>query len=273
VLGVRLQPLGVRDAGELKRASDAAVREKADALLVVRDTILQTLARQITDFAARHRLPAIYGGLLLVEAGALISYGSNVTTCFAESVATWTRSSRGRASRSSHRATHQVRAGDRPQNCQGARFGHTAVATAGPRPGHRVTSAGVLAEAARRPRARTAHNIEVMMRHCRAGLHVVAILVLTGCSRLASVPPDAWRMLAAVLLTVVSCWLTHRIVDHYWRTPDADEPPIDTRLLPRSPWYLPPFDWEWTLASSLSIFKFTVGVGWLIAWLWFFLDS
>ena len=78
VLGVKVQPLAVRDAGELKRAFDAAVRERADALLVVRDTILQTLGRQITDFSARHRLPAIYGGLLFVEAGALISYGANI---------------------------------------------------------------------------------------------------------------------------------------------------------------------------------------------------
>jgi putative ABC transport system substrate-binding protein len=78
VLGVKVQPLGVRDAGKLRRAFDAAVRERADALLVVRDTILQALGRQITDFAARHRLPAIYGGLLFVEAGALISYGANI---------------------------------------------------------------------------------------------------------------------------------------------------------------------------------------------------
>jgi putative ABC transport system substrate-binding protein len=78
VMGMRLQPVGVRDVGGLKEAFDAVLRERADALLVVRDTVLQTGRRQITEFAARNHLPAIYGGLLFVDAGALISYGANI---------------------------------------------------------------------------------------------------------------------------------------------------------------------------------------------------
>jgi len=77
-LGVKLQPLAVRDSGDLKLAFDAAARESADALLVVRDAIFTAMRHQITDFAARHRLPAIYGGISFVEAGAMISYGANI---------------------------------------------------------------------------------------------------------------------------------------------------------------------------------------------------
>ena len=78
VLGVKLQPLAVRDSGDLKMAFDAATRERADALLVVREASFTAIQQQIADFAARHRLPAIYGGLVYVETGALISYGSNI---------------------------------------------------------------------------------------------------------------------------------------------------------------------------------------------------
>ena len=77
-LGVKLQPLAVRDSGDLKMAFDAATRERADALLVVREATFLAMRQHITDFAARHRLPAIYGGLTFVDAGALMSYGANV---------------------------------------------------------------------------------------------------------------------------------------------------------------------------------------------------
>ena len=77
-LGVKLQPLAVRNSDDLKLAFDSAARENADALLVVRDAAFAALRYQITDFAARQRLPAIYGGITFVEAGALISYGANI---------------------------------------------------------------------------------------------------------------------------------------------------------------------------------------------------
>ena len=77
-LGIQLQPLAARDLGELKTAFDAALRGKADALLVVRDAIFGAMRYQITDLAAKHRLPAIYGGITFVEAGALMSYGASI---------------------------------------------------------------------------------------------------------------------------------------------------------------------------------------------------
>jgi ABC-type uncharacterized transport system substrate-binding protein len=75
---VKLQPLAVRDSGDLKMAFDAATREGADALLVVREASFTAIRHQIADFAARRRLPAIYGGLVYVETGALMSYGANI---------------------------------------------------------------------------------------------------------------------------------------------------------------------------------------------------
>jgi putative ABC transport system substrate-binding protein len=74
---VKLQPLAVQDSGDLKVAFDAATRERSDALLVVSEAIFIAMRQHITDFAARHRLPAIYGGRTYVEAGALMSYGTS----------------------------------------------------------------------------------------------------------------------------------------------------------------------------------------------------
>jgi putative ABC transport system substrate-binding protein len=76
-LGVKLQPLEVRGSGDLEAVFAAAAKESAEALLVFRDAIFPGLRQQITDFAARRRLPAISGERLFVEAGALMMYAAN----------------------------------------------------------------------------------------------------------------------------------------------------------------------------------------------------
>ena len=76
-LGVKLQPLELRESGDLEVAFAAATKERAEALLVFNDTIFSDLRQQITDFAARRRLPAISGVRVFVEAGALMMYRAN----------------------------------------------------------------------------------------------------------------------------------------------------------------------------------------------------
>jgi len=78
-LGITLQPLEVRDAGELEGALTRATREGCDGLITfVHDFALQH-RHQIVDLAARHRLPGMYGWREFVEVGGLISYGPYVT--------------------------------------------------------------------------------------------------------------------------------------------------------------------------------------------------
>jgi hypothetical protein len=60
-VGEALQPLAVRGAGEMEVAFAAAAKERAVALLVLSEAIFADLRHQITDFAARGRLPAVYG--------------------------------------------------------------------------------------------------------------------------------------------------------------------------------------------------------------------
>jgi ABC-type uncharacterized transport system substrate-binding protein len=76
-LGVEVNPVNVRDAGDIERAVAAFARTSNDGLIVTggglrhRDLII--------TLAARHKLPAVYVERHFVAAGGLISYGADYT--------------------------------------------------------------------------------------------------------------------------------------------------------------------------------------------------
>ncbi len=74
---LRIQPqlLDVRTPEDLGRAFDAAIRQRADALVVGVDGLTLANRRPIVDLAAKHRLPAIYASGEFVDAGGLVVYG------------------------------------------------------------------------------------------------------------------------------------------------------------------------------------------------------
>jgi putative ABC transport system substrate-binding protein len=74
-LRLQLQLLDVRKPGDLAGAFDAAVKQRAGALVVGLDALTWANHRPIVDLAAKHRLPAMYGGREFVDAGGLIAYG------------------------------------------------------------------------------------------------------------------------------------------------------------------------------------------------------
>ena len=74
-LGIQLQSLVVRGPDDFEGALAAATTGRAGALTVVEDPLTITKRKQIVDFAARSRLPAIYGVKEFVDAGGLMSYG------------------------------------------------------------------------------------------------------------------------------------------------------------------------------------------------------
>jgi putative ABC transport system substrate-binding protein len=74
-LGIQPQLLDVRTPEEIGRAFDAAIRGRADALIVAIEALTQANRGPIVDLAAQHRLPTIYAGREFVDAGGLISYG------------------------------------------------------------------------------------------------------------------------------------------------------------------------------------------------------
>ncbi len=76
-LGVQLRALEVRRSKDLDAAFTAITGERADALLVLPDAMFVNHRARIADFAAKSRLPSVYGLREHAEAGGLISYAAN----------------------------------------------------------------------------------------------------------------------------------------------------------------------------------------------------
>jgi putative tryptophan/tyrosine transport system substrate-binding protein len=56
---------------------EAAIKAGATSLLVLEDPLTYSIRRQICELAAKSRLPTIYGNKEFVEAGGLMSYGTD----------------------------------------------------------------------------------------------------------------------------------------------------------------------------------------------------
>jgi putative tryptophan/tyrosine transport system substrate-binding protein len=76
-LAVQLQLLEARGPQELDRAFAAMTSTRADALLVTPDPVFAIHQMRIIDLAAKSRLPTMFGQREFVDAGGLMSYGTN----------------------------------------------------------------------------------------------------------------------------------------------------------------------------------------------------
>ena len=76
--GLQLHALDVTNPDQLESLFEAAVRDRAHGLIVIRDPLTNTLRPRIIALAAHHRLPAMYASREFVDAGGLMVYGSNV---------------------------------------------------------------------------------------------------------------------------------------------------------------------------------------------------
>jgi putative ABC transport system substrate-binding protein len=72
-LGVQLQLLAVRDAGDFERVFSEA--RGASGLIQFDDVIFTSHQREVVELAAKYRLPTIYGFREFVHAGGLMAYG------------------------------------------------------------------------------------------------------------------------------------------------------------------------------------------------------
>jgi len=75
---LELIPLEVRAPEDLDPAFQAAAREKAEALVVLPDTMFFSYRKRIAALAIAAKLPTIFGFRDHVDAGGLISYGVSV---------------------------------------------------------------------------------------------------------------------------------------------------------------------------------------------------
>ena len=74
-LGVIVQSLGVREPNDFADAFAAMERSMPDGLLMVADALTILNRKRVFDFAAQHRLPAIYEDSNFTRDGGLMSYG------------------------------------------------------------------------------------------------------------------------------------------------------------------------------------------------------
>jgi putative tryptophan/tyrosine transport system substrate-binding protein len=72
---VEVNPVNVRDAGEIERAITAFARAPNGGLIVPGSALANVHRDLIIALAARHKLPAAYSNRLYVADGGLISYG------------------------------------------------------------------------------------------------------------------------------------------------------------------------------------------------------
>ena len=76
-LGLPIESLEVRTPAELESALESTTSKRVGALIVP-PPVAAAYRIQIVDFAAKKRWPAMYEDRESVEAGGLMSYGSNV---------------------------------------------------------------------------------------------------------------------------------------------------------------------------------------------------
>lgn len=82
MLPAKLYPLGVRTDTDVTNALMTLSRERPDAMLVYPDFVTARNRPKILEFAAKQRLPAMYGFREWADAGGLMSYGSNLQEQF-----------------------------------------------------------------------------------------------------------------------------------------------------------------------------------------------
>jgi putative ABC transport system substrate-binding protein len=74
-LGVTLQVIDIKTAADIPAAFEAGIKEGAQGLTTTAESIFRAERTQVTELAARHKLPAIYPySAFVVENGGLMAY-------------------------------------------------------------------------------------------------------------------------------------------------------------------------------------------------------
>ena len=85
-LAIELQSLEVRSPDDFDGAFDTVRRKHTDALVAVEDPLTFSRLKQIAEFCADNRLPAVYGLREFAEAGGLMTYGASLGDLYRRAV-------------------------------------------------------------------------------------------------------------------------------------------------------------------------------------------
>lgn len=81
-LGLDVELLGVHAPNGFDDAFAAMMRSPPDAILMVSDVLTTLNRKKVIDFAAQHKLPAIFEYDFLVREGGLMSYGPDISEMY-----------------------------------------------------------------------------------------------------------------------------------------------------------------------------------------------
>jgi putative tryptophan/tyrosine transport system substrate-binding protein len=82
ILRVEVQALEVREPGDFAGAFATMTRRRPDALFLVTDALTNVNRKRVLEFAATHRIPAMYEASFYVREGGLLSYGYSFEDAF-----------------------------------------------------------------------------------------------------------------------------------------------------------------------------------------------
>ncbi len=82
MLGLTVEPWSVRSPAEFDPAFASIAKKPPDAMLVVAEILTVTYRKRLLDFAATHRIPAIYEFGLFARDGGLMAYGPDLLDVF-----------------------------------------------------------------------------------------------------------------------------------------------------------------------------------------------
>jgi putative ABC transport system substrate-binding protein len=86
-MGADVEAVGVREPDDFNEAFSVMDRAQPDAILMVSDSLTMLNRKRVFDYAAAHRLPAIYEFDSLVHEGGLMSYGADLHESFERTAA------------------------------------------------------------------------------------------------------------------------------------------------------------------------------------------
>src|SRR5262249_58603397 len=117
VLNVELQPVEVRAAEAFEAAVRAVVGQGTQALIVVPGLLFTEQRHRLAELAVQHRLPTMWYRREQVEAGGLMSYGTNFSAMYRRGGAQRGKPlKRGKKAGPPPTKPHKSRAGVNPKN-------------------------------------------------------------------------------------------------------------------------------------------------------------
>ena len=111
----------MRSSNDFDQALEDAIKAGAGALVTLADPVTGANIKQIAGLAAKSRLPSIYHDFAYADAGGLLTYGAHRPALYRRAAIYVDKILKGAKPGNLPIEPHQVRAGGKPEDCQGAR--------------------------------------------------------------------------------------------------------------------------------------------------------